>query len=402
MPGSAYKYIESSGLILPDTAELKRDVETEFRAAFGDDLDLTPETPQGRLVAVETEARDAFVRNNAEVANQINPDYAGGVFLDAIAGLTGLPRRSEEPSIVKAQLRGVPGSIIPAGIKAATEAGDVFYSKATLVLDNQGCGEAWFYSEVSDAVPAPIGSLTVKVDQVLGWETITNAAPATLGQPVESDAVFRKRREDTLYLQGVALPGAICSGVRDTPGVRSMQFRENYTHKEKTIDGVTIPPHTVWACVDGGTDEDVAQMLFTKKSLGCGWMGEVEVEVRCPESGQLYLVRFDRPEYVPVRARVWVHSLGAAGIDSQTIVRRALADYADDKLERLRGFLVGAPVSPFDMTKAIGQAEHSLFIPRLEVGPLAAPNSDLKPETMRLELWQKATITQASIDVLGA
>lgn len=402
MASGIYKYIESSGLILPDTSDLKQSVEGEYRSAFGDDLDVTPETPQGRLIAVETEARDAFVRNNAEVANQINPDYAGGVFLDGIASLTGLRRRSAEASMVKAQLRGVPGTIIPAGVKAATEAGDVFYSKANLVLDNQGTGEAWFYSELLDAIPAPAGSLIKKVDQVLGWETITNTTPATLGQPVEGDSIFRKRREDTLYLQGVALTGAICSGVRDVSGVRSMQFRENYTHQEKIIDGVTIPPHTVWACVDGGTDEDVAQMLFTKKSLGCGWKGEVEVEAVCPESGQKYLVRFDRPEYVPVRARVWVQSLGSGTIDSQKIVRQALADYADDKLERLRGFLVGASVSPFDMTKAIGLVEPSLFVPRLEIGALSATNEELKAETMQLELWQKATITQASIEVLGA
>lgn len=399
MADANYKYIESTGLIIPDTATIKEEVEGEFRTAFGEDLALTPESPEGVLAAVETEARDNVVRNNAELANQINPEYAGGVFLDAIAGLTALRRRSAEPSIVKAKLAGVPGSIIPAGTRAATVAGDVFYSKANLVLGKAGSGETYFYSGELDAIPAPAGSLTVIVDHVLGWETIVNDEAASLGQPVESDAIFRKRREDTLFLQGVALPGAICSGVLDVSGVRSMQFRENYTHEPMEIDGVTIPPHCVYAVVDGGTDEDVATMLFTKKSLGCNWKGDVEIEVICPESGQPYLVRFDRPTLVPVRARIMGRMTGTTSTDYPTTIRQAIADYADDKLDKLRGFLVGAAVSPFEMAAAIGLVEPSIFVTRVEVGTLDTSPDALKAETMNLTLWQKATISQASIDV---
>lgn len=84
-----YNYITSSGVIIPDTAEQRTAVENEFKAVFGQDLDISPETPQGVLITMETENRDAIVRNNAELANQINPDLAGGVFLDAIWALMG-------------------------------------------------------------------------------------------------------------------------------------------------------------------------------------------------------------------------------------------------------------------------------------------------------------------------
>ncbi|MDL2313400.1 baseplate J/gp47 family protein [Desulfovibrio sp. OttesenSCG-928-C14] len=398
-----YKYIDASGLILPDTSELLAEVEGEFKAAFGQDLVITPESPEGILIAAETEARDSVVRNNAELANQINPHYAGGVFLDAIAALTGLERDEAQPSLVKARLTGVPGSIIPAGARAATRAGDVFFSLANLVLDNSGSGEAEFQSEQLGAIPAPIGSLTEILDGgELGWETISNSAPATLGRERESDTLFRKRREDTLFLQGVALPGAIMSAVMDVPGVRGMAFRENYSDEEQVIDGVTMPPHSIYCVVDGGTDADVARALLKNKSLGCNWKGSVEVQVLDEVSGQLYTVRFDRPEYYPARARLTVRVLSSVTIDAQSIVRQAIADYAADQLDGLRGFGVGMAVSPFEMAIAVGMVEPSIFVIKAEVGPFSAAPDELATKTIHLEIWQKATITQASIDVVVA
>lgn len=396
-----YEFIQTSGLVVPDTGDLKSDVEGEFKTAFGEDFVIVPESPEGVLIAGETEARDGIVRNNAELANQINPHYAGGVFLDAICALTGLERRSAVSSIVKAQLAGVPGTIIPAGVRAATTSGDIFISQSNLVLNGSGSGEVWFYSEVKDSVPAPAGSLTEILDYVLGWETITNNAPAVLGQPVESDSDLRKRREQTLYLQGVALPGAIMSAVMDVPGVRSMIFRENYTSEIQEIDGVLIPAHSIYCVVDGGTDEDVAQALFENKSLGCGWEGTVEVTVTDPVSGQPYLVRFDRPEYVPVRARVTARVLGSATIDMQNIIRDAIVDYADGNIDGQHGFVVGASVSPFEMAGAVNIVEPGIFVTSIVTGRLSDDVEDLKAETMPLEIWQKATITAGSIDVVA-
>ena len=134
-----YKYITSSGVIIPDTAELRAAVEDEFRAVFGQDLDVSPETPQGALITMETENRDAVVRNNAELANQINPDIAGGVFLDAIWALMGGQRWDATQSILtQVEFGGVPGTIIPKGSLAETLAGDQFATTKPLIIGKDG------------------------------------------------------------------------------------------------------------------------------------------------------------------------------------------------------------------------------------------------------------------------
>ncbi|HCZ8611639.1 TPA: baseplate J/gp47 family protein, partial [Proteus mirabilis] len=134
-----YRYINNKGVILPDTATIRDEVESEFRAVFGQSINLAPETPQGALATMEVENRDAMVRNNAELANQINPDIAGGVFLDAIWALMGGQRINATHSYLSSvEFSGVPGTIIPKGSLASSVAGAMFETVSPLIIDNTG------------------------------------------------------------------------------------------------------------------------------------------------------------------------------------------------------------------------------------------------------------------------
>ena len=91
-----YKYDSLSGIIVPDTGEVQTDVENEFLSNFGADMDMSPSSPQGRLVEMETLSRVGVVGFNALVANQINIDYATGQFLDAIGAFFSATGPTEE------------------------------------------------------------------------------------------------------------------------------------------------------------------------------------------------------------------------------------------------------------------------------------------------------------------
>ena len=69
----AYNYVNRTGVIVPDTSDIQSDVQDEYRSALGTDLDVSPQTPQGRLIAGETTSRTAVAVNNATLANQIKP-----------------------------------------------------------------------------------------------------------------------------------------------------------------------------------------------------------------------------------------------------------------------------------------------------------------------------------------
>src|SRR5690606_17916986 len=95
-----YQFLVSSGVIVPDLAETRAQVEAEFLAVFGQDMVTDPSTPQGQFITRIAEERDAIARNNAALANQINPDISGGVFLDALWRLTGGGRRGAVRSLI--------------------------------------------------------------------------------------------------------------------------------------------------------------------------------------------------------------------------------------------------------------------------------------------------------------
>lgn len=395
---SDYQYVDLTGVIVPDTETLQTEVENEFKAALGQDIITTPNTPQGVLITGEVTARSNVLLNNATVANQINPNLAGGVFLDAIWSLTGGQRLAATKSVVPAvTLLGLPGTLIPAGSQASLIDGTVFESVANVTLDGSGNGAVDFQAIEVGPVNVNPGALIQIVTAILGWDQVTNSTAATVGRSQESDLAGRLRRKNTLSLQNVALPLAITSALNDLPEVRSLTFRENFTKVDATIDGIFLLANSIWVCVDGGTDADVAATLLANKSLGSNWNGAVSVSVVEPTSGQTYPVKFDRPTSIPVIARVTVRNPG--GITNITeLVRTAIITYASGGLDGEPGLVVGASVSPFEFASAVNRQTPGIYVQKCEVS-LASPISWTTSE-IAIALNQKATIVSGAIEVI--
>lgn len=395
-----YQYLENSGVILADTADILTDVEDEYKNAFGQDLIVTPDTPQGVLIVAETLARDAIIRNNAALANQINPNIAGGVFLDAILALTGTERDAAERSTVTATLAGVPGTIIPAGVIAATDPdGDEFELVSTVIIDVGGTVQAPFQSVEFGPIAAGAGDLITIVDGVLGWETVTNAEAATLGRLEQSDQSARLYRRNTLALQGQSQPEAITSGLYATDGVRSLTFRENVTNAPDTIDGVLLAAHSIYVCVDGGTDQDVAETILRKKSAGANYNGSTSVDVVEPSSGQTYTVLFDRPTPIPVLARVTIKSTSIVA-DPIGAIKEAILAYAAGEQSEEPGFTVGNSVSAFELASAINRTYPTIYVSLLEIAYVS--DGIYTTDALPIAINEIATILSGSITVIIA
>ncbi len=392
-----YEYVESTGTIIPDTAALLATVEAEFKKAFGQDLDVSPSSPQGVLIAAEVASRDAVVRNNAAVANQINPNIAGGIFFDAIYALTGGQREESTRTVVAAQLTGKPNTVIQALSQAQTTGSILCELVSAVTLDADGDGEGVFQAILFGPLTIPIGTLTQIVSDVLGWETVTNATAGVPGTLVQSDASGRTDRRNTLALQGQSISEAITSGLYDTPGVGSLQFRENFENTTQTIDGIELVAHSIWVCIDGGTDDDIAETLTRKKSGGCNYNGDVEAPFVDPFSGQTVVTKFDRPIAVEVQARVTIRVLSAVTNPEET-TQDAILTYAAGELDGEPGFVVGASVSPFELAAAVNIAAIGVYVKLMEVKKVDAV--DWETTEIVLELNEIARINRSLIQVL--
>jgi hypothetical protein len=495
----AYQDIDGTGVILADTSDILAEVELEWQEALGADLVLTSDTPQGVLIAQETQARAAVMNNNAAVANQINPNMAGGVFLDAILAFMGLERQPATFTYVQAvTLTGVAGTPIPAGTQASTAAGDIFASVGNVTIPSGGSVTVDFQALVAGPVPCAIGALT-KIEPataVFGWETVTNANAGVLGQLEWSDAQARQARITALAIQGRGTITAIESALAAVVGVTSFKVLENYygvpmgmligvsagatlsgttwslsTTGDITVDvtslayiaslqtvpapainpwptakytttgnitlsglgtqtggdwaagmtdgdivlaknqttasqnglwvvhsgawtrhaympsaavikgsngGIALIRNSVWACVAGGTNLDVATALLESKSGGAGWNGGQSQAVVESSSGQTYTVLFDRPTEVQIGV-VATLSQGTNTSNLQVTALQAMIDFATGQISGEPGWIVGVNASPFDLAGAITTEQPGVRVREIQIASIP-PNVDQTTE----------------------
>lgn len=392
-----YQYVTGTGIVVPDTADLLTEVQDEYKGVFGADLIVDASTPQGALIVAETLARDAMVRNNAAVANQINPNIAGGIWLDAIMSLTGMYRLPATQSVVSGvTVTGVPGTIIPEGAQAKTAAGDVFETTGSVTISGLGSATVEFQSIESGPVPCQVGALDTIVTGVLGWETVDNTSAAVLGRASMSDIAARIYRRKTLAKQGTALAEAISGNLMALNGVRSLSFYENYTSADVTVDSRVVLKNSIRVCVDGGTDSEVAGVLLAKKSLGCNWSGNVTVNVTESVSGQVYAVKFDRPTDVPVKCQITIKV--APGVsDPIAAVKKSVLNYANGEQADEAGFVVGEDVSPFEIAGAVSREYPGSYISNVLV---AKTSGTLASTPVVITRWEKASIIEGNIEVV--
>lgn len=392
-----YQYVTDTGVIVPDTADLLETVQNEYKQALGEDLNLNPSTPQGRLIEAETLSRSQLLEATAIMANVINPEKSFGIYLDALCGLSGITRIAGSSSRVLASIQGVPGTVIPAGSRAKNAFSSVWYLENGITIPATGVQTAYFLSEQLGQVDCPVGSLTSIVDAILGWETITNNLPAEPGVLPESDEELRQRRKKNLY-RGAALIPSIKARLNLVPNIRSSFVYENYTSAPITYQGITINAHSIYAVADGGTDQDVAQALFETKSDGCGYTGNVTVTVKDSSYGIDYPVSFNRPVQVPVTVNITVNVSGSSGISAglQEAVKNAVLAYEAGEVEQVEGLKVGTNVSPFEIASAVSIQIPELFVSSVQVAKQGqSPATDVIP----ININQVATISSDDITV---
>lgn len=360
-----YDYITSTGVIVPNTSEIKKNIESFLKQQFGSDINLEPETPQGVLVTALTLALDNSVRNNAMLANQINPAIAGGIFLDSLSALFGAERIERTRSVINSvKLTGRPLTTIPAKSKARNSTNDLFETVYPVVLNENGLAFVDMRATEYGPIECGAGDLDSIATSVLGWEKVFNETSAILGRDEESDASLSQKRTLTLAKNNISVNEAIISSLYELEGVHSLSYIENFTNKDQVIRGMNVAARTIYTCVYGGIKEEIAKVLKDNKTLGAGYTGTEEVSIIDEFSDQEYVVKFDRPSIVNLFAKVTVKS-GAA--DTKSLIPDVIERFGKGELEIDRGFLVGSDVSAFEIASAINFVDSHVFVRDVQV-----------------------------------
>lgn len=393
---SDYQFITDRGVIIPDTSDSRERVIELFRSAFGNDIDTDPSTPSGLLITMFTEQRDAVARNNAALANQINPDQATGVFLDGLFGFTGGQRNPATRSIINGvTLTGDAGTVVPVGTIARTIKGDQFQSVEQVTLNVMGTANVDFIAIEYGPIECGAHELQTIATSVLGLIGIDNPTGAVVGRIAETDSQVRRRRRETLAIQSMSTPEAIRSRLGNIETVRSHQFLENYTDTTVVKRGITLKEHSIWVCVEGGTDEEIATAIHDSKTMGAGYNGAVQYDIVDPRSLVTYPILFDRPREVALLIRVTVR---ASSLDVQNLIPDLVMSYVNGELEGDISFVVGVDVSPWEISGAINQQEPLISVQKVELSLVGS--GTWSSDVYELDIDQVARTQRSSITVV--
>jgi uncharacterized phage protein gp47/JayE len=325
--------VDSTGFTIKTLAEVLADLDASLRTELGENLRLDADSVLGQIRgAIGTEISLVW-EALGEVAAALDPDQAVGVYLDALAALSGItPRQQATRSTGTITVNGTSGTVIPAGSRVRDAASTVTV-ETTASATIAGATSVPVQALTTGPIEAAAASLTVIVTPVAGWSSSTNAAALTPGQNIESDLQLRARREASLQASGTGTDG----------GIRAALL-------EIVEQAVVLSNRTNSTAADGTPAHAVRAILYPDPNSAI-----VEAAIATAYFGQL-----------PAGIQAWGTSVTATVTDSQGVDHTIEWDYATEVDVYIDVTVTLAPGS--DVVAADIQAAIVAYVNALEVG----------------------------------
>lgn len=298
--------ITSTGVTVPQTADVLTGVLSDMDASFGGNLNTaTLATPQGYLSENITYYITQLNANIAYLMSMFDPATAEGRWQDAIGRLYFLTRNPATATVVLCTLTGQEGASVPAG-SLASDGTYNYTSLSTVTFPSGGTITASFACTTLGAIACPTGTLNKIAQAVSGWDAISNLADGIVGNNVENRADFEFRRQQSVASNADNSPQSILGAVVSVANVLDCYVYENFTNAPITVGATSysVDANSIYVAVLGGTDTDVANAIWAKKSIGCNMNGNTTVTVTDTSSlaypQPTYPITFERPISLPI------------------------------------------------------------------------------------------------------
>ncbi|MCK5611978.1 baseplate J/gp47 family protein [Candidatus Pacearchaeota archaeon] len=293
--------IDINGITIDTLAEIITTLEDAYKDIYGSDIIIDSNSPDGQLIGIFAQAIRDLREFEEAIFNSFDPDQATGVNLDARVSINNLTRRggtysTTDVSLITdraVNLVGLDGEeVAPANIYTIQDdEGNLFYLQTSQTIGSSGTYVIEFRAAESGAVQIIPNTITTLVSIILGVLSVNNpSAPTITGIDQETDPKLRSRRENATALASVGFFESMESNLLALNDVEYILVLENKTN---SVDADGIPAHGYWIVVSGGTDAEVANVIYTYRSGGSDMKGGESVSVTQID-GTLFTVNFDR------------------------------------------------------------------------------------------------------------
>jgi len=306
--------------------DIKTEIETDLKTAFGSNISLIPQSVFGQLVGIFAE-RESVMWDLAEnVYFSQYPSTATGAALSNVVQYNGITRQAATYSTATVTFTGTATTVIPAGTLVRTaDTLKEFATDIEVTIGGGGTVDAAVTATSTGPIEAVAATITEIVNPIFGVDSVTNAADATVGTDEETDAELRDRREASTLTIGQNVLDALYGQLLNISGVTAALVVDN---KTETTDANGIPPHQFLSVVENGADADIADAIWTNTIQGVTSYGSTTVIIT-DSQGFTHDVKFSRPTPVNIYFKVTVTTDAEYPADGDAQIKAAVSAYGD-------------------------------------------------------------------------
>lgn len=322
-------YVDSAGLHTPTYNDILEDLKAEMRKIYGEDIYLENDSADYQMLSIFALKQADTLQALAYAYNARSPHTAIGTSLDAVVKLNGINRKAASYSTCEVEIAGIPFTQIINGA-AQDKAGLIWDLPSTVVIGSDGTLTTVATCRNSGAVSALAGDIDSINTPTYGWTSVINKVAAVLGRDIETDAELRQRQAVSTSNPSQTMLAGTKGAIAALPNVNRFAVYENDTNSAEVSDAnpFGLPPHSITCVVEGGTDEDIAEAIYTHKGLGCYTNGTIEVEFS-DQNEYINLIRFSRPVYREVYVKLVLKKYTGYISSVMGQVRMAIYNYLD-------------------------------------------------------------------------
>ena len=350
---------DENGLQTATAPELLESLTTAFKEIYGDDILLDSSTPDGQwlniLVQKGVDVRGLLM----QLYNSFNPDNAQGAVLDQRCAINNVFRKAGSFTTVNIAittdrsltLQGVDDDYNnpeATGYTVQDNEGNRFVMVNTQTL-SAGTTSVLFRSEtIGDVIVLP-DTITTPVTIVLGVLSVNNPTAATaIGENEEPDEELRERRRQSVAISSYGYLNGLQAALLQLDGVNDAKVYENYT---SSTDENGTPGHCIWVVMDGGSSADIADTIYSKKSVGCDMRGDIEYTITTPALTQ-FVAKWDEADVTPLYIKFSIQP----EVSGTTFDTTAIEEYIDAHLS----FKIGSAAETSTITTLAQEAIDSV------------------------------------------
>ena len=295
--------ITASGLVVKTQAELIQEFSDGMKLIYGDDINLSPDTPDGQMMMLYIQPLLDMSDLLKQIFNSMDPDAAFGTTLDRRVSFNGIQRKdgthtTQFLDITTSQaltLFGIDdGEQVQEIYKVSDDVGNNWLLVETFNAVGVDTYNLLFRAEFPGAILTTPNTINVPVSIVLGVETINNpTVQYILGIDEESDFQLKIRRQKSVGLGSQGYDSSLEAALENIDGITYAIVIENAL-PEVSDDG--LPPNSIWVIVEGTADDAlIAQAIYVKRNAGPTMVGD-KSSVITQRSGIKKTIRWDLVE----------------------------------------------------------------------------------------------------------